>query len=342
MVKQFLCCILFLAGTSLHAQSPAQLADSLKSGFRGLSVVNENVIWLSGRKGLVGISTNGGTEFTWTQVKGFEKLDFRSLHAFNEKSAVIASAGSPAVILRTDDGAKTWNTIYRSDDSVMFFDGIAFWDNQRGIIFGDPVNGRMFLMETMDGGKSWTEIPFENRPQLEKGEASFAASGTSIRVLQGGHIWTATGGTKARLFHSRDYGHRWETIETPMIQGQPSQGIFSVVFADTLNGVIVGGDYANDTLRKDNCFYTNDGGKTWKAPSLTTGGYRSCVSIYAPIPTTIIATGTSGVEISQDGGRTWEKLDAAGNFNTVVFYHQYGKVYFGGSKKQYFGTLSFK
>lgn len=270
--------LLLLISAQLFAQKPAELADSLKKGFRGLSVVNENVIWLSGRKGLVGLTKDQGKTFDWTRVNGFEKLDFRSLHAFDEKTALIASAGTPAVILRTEDGAKTWKTVYRSDDSIMFFDGIAFWDANHGIIFGDPVNGSMFLMETTDGGKSWKGIPFEQRPKLEKGEASFAASGTSICVLPGGHVWTATGGTKARLFHSRDYGHHWETIETPMIHGSASQGIFSVCFLDTARGVIVGGDYTNDSLKSNHVFHTKDGGKTWVTPVVSTGGYRSCVT----------------------------------------------------------------
>lgn len=287
LIFTFLGCFAFVL---LHAQTPAYLgnivsgmpatqtmADSVKKGFRGLSVVDSKTIWISGQRGLVGRSTNGGKSFVWRRVEDYAKVDFRTLHAFDKKNAVIATAGTPCVILRTSDGGKHWDHVYRSHDTLMFFDGTGFWNEKRGLIFGDPIKGRMFLMETLDGGKTWAEIPFGDRPQLVEGEAAFAASGTTIRTLPNGHVYIATGGVKSRLWHSRDYGHHWEVFETPIIQGKPSQGIFSMAFRDTMNGVIVGGDYLlpNDTT--DNCFFTKDGGKSWERPVLTTDGYRSCV-----------------------------------------------------------------
>lgn len=295
-----------LAGNFLLSQNLARLADSLKSGFRGLSVVDENIIWTSGRKGLVGNSADGGKTWSWNRVEGFESVDFRSLHAFDKKNAVIATAGFPAAILFTVDAGKSWTTAYSSNDSAMFFDGIGFWDNAHGMIFGDPVKGKMYLSETFDGGKTWKEIPFEDRPQLENGETAFAASGTTIRTLPGGHIYIATGGAVSRLWHSRDYGHHWEVFTTPILQGQSSQGIFSIAFRDSLHGIIVGGDYLVDTLKKNNCFLTNDGGKSWHAPKAAPLGYRSSVE-YADARR-LVATGTSGTDYSNDGGETWAVL----------------------------------
>lgn len=322
-LKHILSLLLISSTNFLFSQNLAQLADSVKSGFRGLAVVSEKVVWMSGRKGLVGNSYNGGKSWKWNQVKGFEKSDFRSIWAFDKKNAVIANAGFPATILFTTDAGKTWTTTFSSRDSAMFFDGIEFWpgpsgDNKHGIIFGDPVNGRMYLSETFDAGKTWKEIPFDDRPQLQNGEASFAASGTTIRTLPGGHVYIATGGSVSRLWHSRDYGHHWEVFNTPMLQGKPSQGIFSLAFYDTLRGIIVGGDYLNDTLTKDNCFYTRDGGKTWKAPFYPPHGYQSCVSLGIPFTKTeiahcpycwpgyfILSTGPNGMDFCSGGEDYW-------------------------------------
>lgn len=308
--------LLLLLSASALAQTPEKLADSLKSGFRGLSMASEKVIWMSGRKGLVGVTTNSGNTWKWNRVKEFDQLDFRSVHAFDNKRAIIASAGTPAVILETANGGKSWTTCFRSDDSAMFFDGMAFWDETRGIIFGDPVNGRMFLMETKDAGKTWQEISFEQRPQMEVGEASFAASGTSIRVLPGGHIWIATGGTRARLFHSRDYGQHWEAIETPMIHGQASQGIFSLDFSDTLHGIIAGGDYLDDSLIGNNIFRTSDGGKTWVPPATDVQGYFSCVKIIFP-GVIIWAVGSGRFDKSTDNGGSWLTIVGDKGGNTI-------------------------
>lgn len=340
MKKTFPFLLFFFITNILPAQSPAELAESLKSGFRGLSVVNENVMWMSGRKGLVGVTTSAGKKWKWTRVKGHEELDFRSLHAFDGKHAVIAGAGTPAVILETENGGKSWTQRFRSDDSAMFFDGMAFWDATHGLIYGDPVNGKMFLMETFDGGKTWKEIPFADRPQLKTGEASFAASGTTIRVLPGGHVWIATGGVVSRLWHSRDYGHHWEVRNTPILQGSASQGIFSVAFRDTMNGVIVGGDYTADSLATKNCFYTMDGGKTWMTPCMSPGGYRSCVAYVAG--DMLIATGPSGTDISHDGGAHWENFAPRPGFNTIAVIPDHHVAYLGGGKQERLKRLSLR
>ena len=66
-------------------------------------------------------SSNGGNNWSFTQVKGFEKADFRSLYAFNAKAAVIANAGSPANILVTNDGGLHWQVVYTNTDLCCFF-----------------------------------------------------------------------------------------------------------------------------------------------------------------------------------------------------------------------------
>ena len=44
-----------------------------KTSFRGLSVVNDNTIWVSGSRGTFARSVDGGKTFTYTQLKGYEK-----------------------------------------------------------------------------------------------------------------------------------------------------------------------------------------------------------------------------------------------------------------------------
>ena len=320
----------FFTFVVIHAQTPEVvarpltgmpatqvMADSVKKGFRGLSVVNESVIWISGQHGLVGKSTNGGKSFTWRRVERYEKMDFRTLHAFDKKNAVIATAGTPASVLRTHDGGMNWTEVYYSGDSAMFFDGVGFWDDQRGLIFGDPIKGRMFLMETFDGGKTWTEIPLDDRPQLVEGEAAFAASGTTIRTLPNGHVYIATGGVKSRLWHSRDYGHHWEVFETPIIQGKPSQGIFSMAFRDTSYGIIVGGDYSEPGDTTKSCFITFDGGKVWWRSKTSTGGYRSSVEFANDNGQDVFTCGVNGVDESNDAGVHWHKRYDCEGGNTI-------------------------
>ena len=43
-----------------------------------------------------------------------------------------------------------------------------FWsdDEKHGIAFGDPIDGRLTLIKTDDGGDTWHDIPFEERPEV--------------------------------------------------------------------------------------------------------------------------------------------------------------------------------
>ena len=179
---------------------------SVTSSFRGLSAVDDSVVWVSGSNGWIGRSTDGAKSWIFKQVQGFEKLDFRSLYAFDKQRAIIANAGSPAHILQTIDGGNTWQIVYQNNHADSFFDGIDFWNDRNGIIYGDPIQGRMLLLITKDGGHTWNELPELHRPQLNVGEASFAASGTGIRCYDKSKVMISTGGKVSRLFISKNNG----------------------------------------------------------------------------------------------------------------------------------------
>ena len=169
--------------------------------FRGLSVVDDHVAWLSGSKGWVGLTIDGGNTWAFSQVKGFEASDFRSLYAFDARRAVIANAGSPATILITDDGGKIWKSVHTNVHKSAFIDGVDFWNEKDGMMYGDPIDGKMLLLRSADSGLTW--VALSGAPHLEKGEASFAASGTGIRCTGKREVIIATGGLVSRLWKSQ-------------------------------------------------------------------------------------------------------------------------------------------
>lgn len=101
--KLTLVLILFQAGLLLNAQTVKLLNSTSKASLRGLCVVDDNTVWVSGSGGTVGRSVDGGNNWTWMTVKGFEKADFRDIEAFDAKTAVIMGIASPAYILKTTD-----------------------------------------------------------------------------------------------------------------------------------------------------------------------------------------------------------------------------------------------
>lgn len=288
-----------------------------ESSFRGLWIVDEQVVWASGTKGTILKTTNGGKNWQNLQIKGFEDKDFRDIIAFDEKRAFVINAGSPAYILKTIDGGENWQVVYQDTSKNAFLNDIGFFGEKIGFVFGDPDEERNFtLLKTEDGGNTWVNIG-KNLPKAQKNEVGFAASGTIMRFREPSHIWIGTGGgEKARMLISADLGNTWQSVEVPILSGKASQGIFSVVFQDLKNGVAVGGDYTQPNLAEKTGVYTSDGGKSWKIAKIPPKGYRSCVSYIRK--KTYVAVGTSGIDFTKDGGKKWENISTEG-FHTVRF-----------------------
>lgn len=304
---------LLFFGTGLFAQSPEliMVSSGMKTSLRGLSVVNDNVVWVSGNNGTVGKTLNGGKNWNWMTVKGFEKREFRDIEAFDGNTAIIIAVDSPAYILRTSDGGETWRVVYENRTRGMFLDAMDFCDFANGIVVGDPIDKKVFLAHTTDNGNTWKEFPNDAKPAVDSGEAFFAASGTNIKLYRNGTFFIASGGIKSRLIQ------RDEINPLPLLQGKESTGANSIDMFDNGNPakpgkrmIIVGGDFLTPASTEKNCFYTTNGGKTWKAPKVPPHGYRSCVEYLSQKH--IIACGINGVDFSSDGGRTWKLISEEG------------------------------
>jgi len=298
-----------MAATCLAQWTPLQAPT--KASLRGLSAVDARIAWVSGTNGTILVTTDGGGTWNDRSIAG-SALDFRDIHAFDAKTAVVMSAGpgDKSRLYRTEDGGAQWTEVYQNRQEKGFFDSIAFWDRRRGIMVGDPVDGKFTILATNNGGVTWQPIASgPGMPAAGEGEGAFAASGTSIAVQRGGLAWFGTGGKNGgRVFYSTDWGKSWTAVQTPIRHDSESAGIFSVLFRDPANGVAVGGDYRKTGQAVDTMVTTNDGGKTWKtAPGLT--GFRSAITF---LQQTWVATGQDGSDISTDGGRTWKPLPGPG------------------------------
>ncbi len=300
------------------------LTSGETASFRGLYTVDENIAWVSGSKGVVLRTIDGGKTWERKTIPNTDSLQFRDVHAFNENLAFVISAGLPAKIYKTINGGGSWKEVYVNNQEGVFFDAMDFWDKKHGIAFSDPIDGHLFIITTEDGGETWQEVPKENIPPVVEGEAGFAASGTCLTIKGDKNVWIGTGGKAARVFRSTDRGISWQVSATPIIEGKSSTGIFSLAFKDVFNGIALGGDYANDTLSANNTAITTDGGKTWKSITHNPYGYKSCVAYINSRK--LIAVGTSGTDISNDGGLSWQKIDTTAYH--VVSFSKSGKVGF--------------
>lgn len=275
----------------------------LSTSFRGISVVNEDVFWVSGTQGtVVHVDDNG--DWIVSQVAGATEMDFRDIVAFDANTALVLNAGFPGVIYKTKDGGANWIECYNNQDSAIFFDGMEFWDHENGIAFGDPIDEHMVIITTQDGGESWQQTPAENIPEQLEIEGGFAASGSSIVVQGDSKAWVGMGGTKARVFYTEDKGLHWEVVETPVFAGEGMRGIYSMAFKNEMEGIAVGGEYRHESPPNSRV-YTSDGGRTWKLGK-GVDQYRSGSSYL--FDNIYLATGLTGTDVSYDGGRSWDSI----------------------------------
>jgi len=297
---------LFLLSTLVAAQSgPRIQISNTKEDLRGVSAVSRQVAWASGTHGTFLRTIDSGQTWTPSQVPNATTLDFRAVVAFSADEAFLMSAGpgDQSRIYHTNDAGQHWNLQFTNKDPRGFFDSMAFWDAKHGIVLGDPIpddTGRLhFELLITDDGQNWTPIPPGHLPEAKEGEGAFAASNSCIAIVEersssaalgagndgvspsrttDPNIWFATGGKAARVFHSPDRGKTWEVVDTPILHGPDSAGIFSIVFRDAQHGVIAGGDYKHADDDGPNLAFTDDGGKIWKLSTLHPQAFFSAVA----------------------------------------------------------------
>ena len=301
-----LCVVILLFAVAVSAQWVKQTVDT-KAGLRGLSVVNEKVIWASGTGGTVIKTIDGGKTWKVMTVPGAEKLDFRDIEAFDGNTAYILSIGNgeSSRIYKTIDGGATWKEQFRNKNEKAFYDAIACWDRSNCIAMSDPVDGKFVLINTKDG-ETWKPMDTDKMAAAKPGEAAFAASGTCLITQGRNNVFLVSGGNDARVFRSVNRGLTWFVSDTPIVNGTSGSGIFSIAMFDAKNGVIVGGNYEKPDEVKGNLAFTNDGGKAWKLGS-GLAGFRSGVAFVDK--KTIFAVGTNGSDLSSDGGKSWWNFD---------------------------------
>jgi photosystem II stability/assembly factor-like uncharacterized protein len=302
-----------LAWICVGASADAQwsfAASATTAEFRGLSVVDDRVVWASGSRGTVARSEDGGVTWRVDTVPGATHLDFRSIHAVDARTAFIASAGEAekglAAIYATRDAGRTWQRAYSTDTKGVFFDAIAFWDATHGIALSDPVDSAFFLLETRDGGGSWSRIPPAGMPRVLPGEAAFAASGSSLVVAPGDVFRIATGGGgRARLMLFA--AGTWRVVDTPVHAAGPAAGLFAIDF-DQSRGIAVGGDYTQPRLAAPSVALSDDGGLSWRPAFRPPAAYLSGVSRERG-GHRVLAVGLAGTFLSRDSGDSWTQTD---------------------------------
>jgi hypothetical protein len=193
---------------------------------------------------VVSHSLDGGR--TW-------QVSFLRADAFMQSVAAVApgvavACGSvpngPAVVVRTEDGGRTWQDV-RPDNAV--YHSLHFVDAQRGWLAG------AFIQRTDDGGRTWSRQHTAQWVLFE---------GISFADRQTG--WAV--GWFGEIAHTTDGGNTWVRQSSPVI---PPEGVALAVHAvDVRTAWIAGNDRGNHTQFAAR---TTDGGRTWQRFLVPTG-----------------------------------------------------------------------
>ncbi len=247
-----------------------------------------------------------------TEIDGME--DFRDLYCNQIGACLFMNSGKlGALWVIAPDGSKY--DVFAMQD--VFLDGMDFWGDEVGIVYGDPVDGKFFIAKTINSGMTWNVLNSKQMPGALENEGGFAASGTGLQTTGDSTVYFGTGlGSRARLFCSYDQGESWIVKDTPMKSGD-SFGIYSMYFWSESEGVVIGGSYLDSTYNKGICQYTADGGDSWSDRSKGLLGYCSCVQGTAS-GDLLIATGRMGTFYSLNKGKSWKVFTEKSYYSCFV------------------------
>lgn len=296
--------------TTQNANIPMQSA-----GVRDFSVVDTNTAWVTFYDGsggstyprYVGVTTNGGSTWNTRLASSLASSALISdVHGLNGTSAFMVTAptgsiGSANGLWKTSNSGETWTKVTGVFTSASFGNIVHIWNNGTGLVIGDPVNNKYEMYKTTDFGNTWTTLTTAPVPDSQD-EYGYVGG----KVLFENHIWLTS--NTGKILHSADYGTTWDHYYAPLTDFAGADMSGDMAFSSATYGLIVD---SNSML-----WYSDNGGEEWDIKEST--NYFNGDLAYVPGTTnTFVSTGIAassllgiGTAYSNDGGTTWETLDA--------------------------------
>lgn len=232
---------------------------------------------------------------SWVQADVDTKATLTNVFMFDDK--VAWAVGHDAVILKTIDGAKTWQKVFSNKDEEAPLLDIYFKDALHGIAIG--AYGLMLV--TSDGGTHWQKrgLIISNHSDVEINKTR--PESTGIYDL---HLNAIIGDKQQRLYLAAEAGHifrsddggiTWEALPSPY------RGSFFGLLSLSLDELIVYG-------LRGHLYRSSDAGFTWK--QLETHSTEMLTDAVKLRNGDIVITGLGGTLLSsKDNGSTFSILN---------------------------------
>ena len=270
-------------------------------------------------------SLDGGK--TWKNM-GLEKtktIHRIYVHPDNQNVVFAAATGSPwgphpeRGVFKTTDGGKTWHNILFINDLTGAADMVvdpknpnkilvAMWEHQRHPWHFNSGGKGSGLYLTYDGGENWQKIEAKDGiPDGELGRIGLAFAPSKPEI-----VYALIEAKENGLYRSKDGGKTWKLVSTKNIGDRPFY--YAELYVDPKNENRIFNVYTYLSM-------SEDGGNTFR----NIADYGNNVHpdhhafwIHPEDPTFIIDGNDGGLNISRDGGNTWQ---FAGNIPVGQFYH---------------------
>ena len=353
-MKKILLFAAFLVVLSAQAQDywteRATSQPAASTGMRSISIVDDNIAWLSNSCGTTGctpirrysLTTDYGVTWSTNAIDlgaASANLEIANICGVSATTAYASvfpkAAGTVGGVWQTTDSGLTWTRMpsasYNGADGASFTNLVHFWDANVGVTMGDPSDGYFEIYTTTNGGANWVRTPSSNIPvPLDPQEYGL----TNQFSVTGNKIWIGT--TFGRILMSTDKGLTWTVSQSPIpdfgggINGEESGDL---AFTSETNGILQTSDYL--------LFNSTDGGDTW-SEVVWAGVLRNFgVSEIPGLDNTYISVGEDldavrGSSFSTDGGLNWTNI----NDNPDLTYVDGGVVAFKDSDTGYASSFS--
>ncbi|HEX6135896.1 MAG TPA: hypothetical protein VFZ24_18120 [Longimicrobiales bacterium] len=262
-------------------------------------------------------STDGGETWRFAGLEQAGVIGDMVVHPENPDIAYVAAVGNPfgpnaeRGVFRTRDGGRAWDKVLFVSDSTGVVDidmnrsnpnelYAGAWRAERKpwtIISGAREGG---VYKSTDGGDTWTKLT-NGLPGDYVGKISVSIAQSDPRrvyalIEAGDGTLGPPGGVHGGLYRSDDAGATWRRVSNQAgLLNRPFY--YTYVDVDPTNADIV---YVNN----ETFWKSTDGGSTFRRMS-TPHGDNHGMWINPNDPDVFIQSNDGGVNVTQDGGRTW-------------------------------------
>jgi len=305
-----------------------------------------NVIYVGmGEAAIRGVATSHGDGVykstdagkTWKPL-GLEKtrqISTIRIHPKNFDLVYVAAQGSiwnqnpERGIYRSKDGGKTWELVFKVNDSAGASDlsmdvnnprilYAAFWEHLRRpwqVLSGGPNSG---IYKTTDGGDTWTKLT-EGLPE------NMGKIGVAVSPKNSERVWAVIEADKGGLYRSDNGGKSWQLINSKRVL-RARAWYYTEIFADPQNEEIV--YILNAPMLK-----SIDGGRNFR-PVATPHGDNHDLWINPANNQNLINGNDGGANISFNGGKTWstQANQPTAQFYRVIADNRFPYYVYGGQQ----------